>query len=116
MNFQPPPPPPKPRTIRNDKPGKQVVIAWASGEQDTISWERLRWACPCALCHGEAGIPGRLASVTELTDDEMTLESLAAVGNYAITALWKNGHDTGIYPYPMLKALCEAEAEARPSR
>ncbi len=54
--------------------------------------------------------------MTELTDDEMTLESLAAVGNYAITALWKNGHDTGIYPYPMLKALCEAEAEARPSR
>jgi DUF971 family protein len=97
--------PPRPRTIRNDREGRQLVIEWADGRQDTISWERLRWACPCAVCAGEMGIPGRLARVSSLSPAEMTLEQIRGVGNYAIAARWQDGHDTGIYPFTLLYQL-----------
>lgn len=96
---------PRPRAIRRDEQGRQIATEWANGRQGTIGWERLRWSCPCATCAGEMGIPGRLASVTALSEDETTLEQLRGVGNYAVAALWKDGHDTGIYPFTLLYAL-----------
>jgi DUF971 family protein len=96
---------PRPRVIRNDREGRRLVTEWADGRHGEISWERLRWACPCAVCAGEMGMPGRLARVTALTEEETTLEQIRGVGNYAIAALWEDGHDTGIYPFTLLYAL-----------
>lgn len=106
---------PRPRVIRNDKDTRQLVTEWADGRHGTIDWERLRWACPCAVCAGEMGIPGRLASVSSLSDDETTLEQIRGVGNYAIAALWKDGHDTGIYPFTLLYSLAFPDEADRQS-
>src|SRR5262245_21120576 len=105
MNFTPPPPAPRPRVIRNDKEVHVVAVEWADGTRTAIPWDKLRWACPCAECAGEFGIPGRLATTTSLTDDETTLVALRGVGNYGVGAAWQDGHDTGIYTYPQLRAL-----------
>lgn len=84
-------------------------MSWADGLQSETPWTRLRWRCPCAVCQGEFGSPGMLQTVTELSDEEMTLESLRAVGNYGVAATWKDGHDTGIYPWPLLRVITEED-------
>jgi DUF971 family protein len=66
----------------------------------------LRWNCPCAECAGEAGLPGRLASVTALSDDQVTLDSVEPVGLFGLRPYWHDGHSTGIYGLRLLRALC----------
>ena len=36
------------------------------------------------------------------------LTSMQTVGNYAIQADWKDGHNTGIYSWDILRAIAEA--------
>jgi DUF971 family protein len=92
-----------------------LTIQWADGHQSAYDFELLRWSCPCAECAGEAGLPGRLASTTELTDDQVELVQMEAVGLFGIRPYWKDGHDTGIYGLSMLRAICPCEACAEPA-
>jgi len=32
------------------------------------------------------------------------------VGNYAVSLTWKDGHNTGIYPFRLLRRLCPCDA------
>jgi DUF971 family protein len=66
----------------------------------------LRWHCPCAECAGEGGLPGKLANVTELSDDQVTLDSIEPVGLFGVRPCWRDGHSTGIYGLRLLRALC----------
>lgn len=89
-----------------DRPRRLLTIAWADGHQSAYDFEFLRWNCPCAECAGEAGLPGRLASTTELRDDQVELAQIEAVGLFGIKPTWKDGHDTGIYGLSLLRAIC----------
>jgi len=44
----------------------------------------------------------------EVEDSE--LAEISAVGNYAIQFQWKDGHNTGIYTFDYLRALCPCSA------
>lgn len=35
------------------------------------------------------------------------LEALVPVGNYAVQASWKDGHDSGIYTWDMIRTIFE---------
>jgi len=59
---------------------------------------------------GEAGLPGKLASTSELTDDQVTLDSIEPVGLFGLRPYWKDGHSTGIYGLKLLRALCPCDA------
>jgi len=83
-----------------------MTISWADGHQSVYHFEMLRWNCPCAECAGEGGLPGKLASVTELSDDQVTLDSIEPVGLFGLRPYWRDGHDTGIYGLRLLRALC----------
>lgn len=37
------------------------------------------------------------------------LTALTPVGNYGIQATWKDGHDTGIYSFEMLRGIFESK-------
>lgn len=37
------------------------------------------------------------------------LKALTPVGNYGVQASWKDGHDTGIYTWDMLRAIFESK-------
>ena len=37
------------------------------------------------------------------------LTALTPVGNYGIQASWKDGHDTGIYSFEMLRTIFESK-------
>ena len=86
-----------------------MVVQWNDGHVGRNTFLTLRWNCPCAGCAGEMGSKGRLDIVQELKADEYVLESLAPIGLYALRPVWKDGHDTGLYTYDWLRALCECD-------
>ena len=46
----------------------------------------------------------------QLGDSPATrLNTLIPVGSYAITPVWEDGHDYGIYDWHYLRALCPCE-------
>lgn len=89
--------------------GREFTITWSDGHRSHYTWQRLRMGCPCARCKGEGTY--RPAPLTE-RDVPATIRamSLSRVGAYALRFVWMDGHDTGIYPFPLLRhELCECE-------
>ena len=78
-------------------------ITWEDGTHSTYTAEQLRWACPCAECRGEAGMGGRLSRVKTLSDQELRIQDVTLVGQYALQIAFESGHATGIYTFPYLK-------------
>ena len=86
-----------------------IDITWLDGHQSSYSFELLRWSCPCAICRGEGGSPGILATTERLTPEQTALVDVGPVGNYAMVITWKDGHATGIYTWQNLRLLCLCE-------
>jgi DUF971 family protein len=80
-----------------------MEITWEDGTRTSYTGEQLRWACPCAECRGEAGMPGRLAGVQSLADDELHVKDVALVGQYALQIAFASGHATGLYTFTYLR-------------
>ena len=82
-----------------------LLIAWDDQSHSRLGGDRLRWACPCAECRGEGGVPGRLDEAPELTDAELRLTDVVLVGQYALQIAFQSGHATGIYTFRHLRSL-----------
>ena len=82
-----------------------IEIVWRDGARSRLAGEELRWACPCAECHGEAGIPGRLDLTDRLDDGELHLATAALIGRYAVQIGFESGHNTGIYTFRHLRGM-----------
>jgi DUF971 family protein len=91
--------------------GQELAIKWDDGSESFISLEKLRRACPCAGCKGEADIMGNLYKGPEQALNELAfrLRHLAPVGTYAIQPTWADGHATGIYSFDYLRHLCQSQ-------
>jgi ATP-binding protein involved in chromosome partitioning len=85
-----------------------LCSAWSDGFESCILLSDLREACPCAYCSGEQ-IMGQVvfAGMKTLTPGMNELTALTPVGNYGVQATWKDGHDTGIYSFDMLRSIFE---------
>ncbi|MEO8603268.1 MAG: DUF971 domain-containing protein [bacterium] len=94
------PPPPQPLEIRRDATARRVSIEWSDGHHSEYPFAYLRGWCPCAACQGHSG------EKRYVHGGDDTLEKIAAVGRYAFSFVWGDGHETGIYSYPYLRQLC----------
>ncbi len=90
--------------------GDELAVKWEDGTESFIPLERLRRACPCAGCKGEADILGNVAKGPEipLTPQSFQLRSVIRVGTYALQPVWADGHATGIYSFDYLRHIAEA--------
>ena len=98
-------PDPFPVNVDVDRAANAMVIEWEGGQKSTYTGEQLRWACPCAECHGEGGAPGRLDRVEKLQDDELHLQDVTLIGQYALQIAFASGHATGLYTFTHLRKL-----------
>lgn len=127
---------------RLTEPGSEGLrIRWSDGVESFLSVRMLRMNCPCATCEERRGsrshaqplspsptagplVPGGPAAspqpsgkgllkvLRSTVSEELALKSVSAVGNYAISLAWGDGHDSGIYSYRLLRTLGEvAESE-----
>src|SRR3569833_3489647 len=78
-----------------DRAGRRLRFVWADGRHSDYDWEYLRWHCPCAICSGEGGREGTLASKLILLADETQMADVELVGRYAVRPTWQAGHDVG---------------------
>lgn len=110
---------PTPTSFFLDEENRRLYLSWSDGHESAHGWERLRWACPCAWCAGEGGMPGMLQNKQSLSIEETTLVNIEPVGRYGLTPVWEDGHKTGIFTYEKLRSLCECEEcskKAEPGR
>lgn len=87
---------------------KTLGVTWSDGHESVYSMRVLRANCPCAECVDE--ITGK--RVISLDDFSATIRAVEAkpVGRYAYQFVWSDRHDTGIYTYQYLRALCGCDA------
>lgn len=102
----------RPVRIAREPAERRVRIVWADGHECLYDWEYLRRNCLCAYCHGEWGAPGAMSSNPPLSPAQTELTSMAHVGRYAISLTWADGHDTGIYSFRDLRAMCPEGGQA----
>lgn len=86
--------------------GNEIAIAWSDGTETYIHMEKLRAASPSAENTGEQDLLGNVHGGTNQKEfPGVTVRGWNFVGNYAIQFQFSDGHNTGIYPYDMLKKL-----------
>lgn len=64
----------------------------------------LRRFCPCATCLAEREKNGK-NYIPIFGKNQVTIESIKPVGNYALGIKWRDGHDTGIYEFKYFHKL-----------
>ena len=101
-----------------------IRIQWDNGSECSLNSEALRRACPCASCREARGEgshekpispPAKkslLTVVSNSRDEELRLDNIWAVGQYAIGMQWGDGHTTGIYTYDYLHYLGEQQQQS----
>lgn len=88
---------------------KTLTVLWSDAHRSTYSWQSLRINCPCARCKGESGYRPKPLSTDDIPPTIRAM-SMNRVGAYALRFVWSDGHDTGIYPFPVLRfELCECD-------
>ena len=101
----------KPVSISANREKKELVVLWDDDHTSLYSFSLLRAGCPCAECRGGhanmSDMPVPSAFEADLPDSPATrLKTILPVGSYAITPVWEDGHDAGIYRWDYLRALC----------
>jgi DUF971 family protein len=69
-------------------------VRWTDGSTN-LSAAVLRSACRCGRCRGQQ---------IEL-DKALLLVNVEPAGAYGLQLIFSDGHDRGIYPWPMLRGL-----------
>jgi DUF971 family protein len=97
--------------LRTEVIGNELALAWSDGKESYIALEKLRRACPCAACGGEPDVMGQIQRPhVSYGPHSFELRGIRFVGGYALQPTWNDGHNTGLYPFRLLRALDENAA------
>ncbi len=81
----------------------EVTIAWEDEKVTTLTARRLRGLCGCAYCIDE--MTGRPILDPATIPEDILVEHVELVGQYAMAVRFSDGHATGIYRFAKLHAL-----------
>ncbi len=106
-----------PQEITVSRERRQVFVQWQDGHQSLYGFDLLRKECPCALCNDQrrqgpavGGLNLLVMIGPILRPGEVQVTDVKPVGRYALNFVWSDGHDSGIYPYSLLRELCPCGA------
>ncbi len=106
----------RPTEVVLETAAQLLVIRWADGHQSPLRYASLRRQCPCAECRElrlqASERPSATLRVLPTNAPQIStdLRDVHQVGAYALGLAWADGHDTGIYSFELLRALCECDA------
>lgn len=87
--------------ISNNRAAGMLELALDGGRTRRYSHASLRARCHCADCKAL-----RRSSGEELhVDNSIRLTGIVPVGAYGVQLVFSDGHDRGIYPWPLLESL-----------
>lgn len=81
-----------------------VKVRWQDGHESIYIARDLRLKCPCAGCIDE--MTGHVRLIASSIAQTVHPVKIDPVGRYAISITWSDGHNTGIYTFEKLRALC----------
>lgn len=99
----------KPTGITADRNERVLIINWNDGHVSRLPFAGLRKECPCVNCkggHDYMGTPPDPIVVRDTVDDSINIEEIQAMGSYALSFLWSDGHWEGIYTWQYLREAC----------
>jgi DUF971 family protein len=100
-----------PSEIKYHKRSRELEVRFANGMHARLSAEFLRVHSPSAEVKGHAAGEGIL-----VTDKEnVAITKIEPVGRYAVRLVFDDGHNTGLFTWPVLYELC-AEHERKWAR
>ncbi len=84
-----------------------LSVKWNDDKFTEISLTKLRDECPCVNCKGESVIFESYIPIKSPFKAQgfYEIDKIESIGNYAISIKWKDGHDTGIYSWDILRKL-----------
>lgn len=94
---------PQPARIVSHGRSRVLELEYADGRNHRLPFELLRVYSPSAEVRGHG--PGQ--EVLQVGKREVGIESIEAVGHYAIRPRFSDGHDSGIYSWDYLQWLGE---------
>jgi DUF971 family protein len=92
---------PQPVSIKLHKQSRVLEIEYDDGSLFELSCEYLRVFSPSADVKGHG--PGQ--EVLQVNKENVNIESIEPVGNYAIKLVFDDGHATGLYSWSYLYEL-----------
>jgi DUF971 family protein len=102
-----------PADISVSREKREMRIRWLDGHESAYPFDLLRKQCPCAVCNDQRDTAAASTgpSLTVLTGPvlragEVEAKAVSSVGRYAINFVWSDGHDSGIYAFEYLRAIC----------
>jgi DUF971 family protein len=105
-HIKPSKPPPVATEVELSDDRRVLKIHWSDGVRTEYAAQRLRQMCPCAGCVDEWTNQRTLDPASVPSD--LQLQSVKAVGNYALGPVFSDGHSTGIYSWTALRELAAA--------
>ncbi len=90
-------------TPQFDYDDEKITFVWPDGVKSEISNLELRANCGCALCVDEY-TGEKLLNKNDIRKDIKPTE-ITPLGNYALKIVWNDGHNSGIYPYKLIRSL-----------
>lgn len=95
--------------------GLELAIRWSDGSEDYIPCERLRAWSPSAENTGERDLLGRKYGGTDQKHfPGVNVRGWRTIGGYAVQFDFTDGHNTGLYTFEYLKAICAEAAKGNP--
>ena len=84
--------------------GDEVAIRWDDGAENYHRMEALRAASPSAENKGETDLLGqRIGGSDQSAFPGVRVTGWAIVGGYAVQFHFSDGHNTGLFPFEMLR-------------
>ncbi len=90
---------PRPTEIRLRKSAGTVAVVFDSGESFELPFEYLRVFSPSAEVRGHG------TEILQVGKERVKVVGVEPVGNYAVRLVFDDGHDSGLYSWPVLHEL-----------
>jgi DUF971 family protein len=98
---------PAPVEIKLKKASRQLEVVFADGLAGSMTAEYLRVHSPSAEVQGHGAGQRRLV----VGKQSVGIAAIEPVGRYAVRLIFDDGHDTGLFTWPILYELCRNRDE-----
>lgn len=82
-----------------------IRISWSDETENLYSAPFLRRHCACAQCVNEW--TGERMLKAESVSESVKIDNIGVVGRYALSFVFSDGHNTGIYSFNYLKEIAK---------
>ncbi|MEM7569405.1 MAG: gamma-butyrobetaine hydroxylase-like domain-containing protein [Pseudomonadota bacterium] len=92
-----------PEELRYEQAQGQLIVTLLSGQERRVSAKTLRENSPSAEVQGHGAGPRKSISI----DYDVAIKRMVPVGRYAVRLVFDDGHDSGLYTWPLLYELSQ---------